>query len=163
MHDFAVWLGKTSLHGGLAQEIWIIPVLQSVHILAIAMVLSAVAIIDLRLLGIVTVYSLEQAVSRFVPLIWTGLAILLMTGAILIVAEPKRTLNGNPAFYLKMGMLVVAVGVTVAFQAAIRRNVALFSVGARHRHLLQVSALATLALWFAIAIAGRWIAYVQVG
>jgi hypothetical protein len=145
----------------MGQEAWIIPILQSTHILAIAAVMSAVAMIELRLFGMATAFSFEQTIRRFVPLIWIGLAVLLATGAVLIISEPKRTLNGNPAFYLKMAMLIVAIAVTVAFQAAVRRNLGFVRSPARSGWVLQLSALATLALWIAIAVAGRWIAYVQ--
>ncbi len=161
MHDFAVWLSKTSLSSVMGREAWIIPIIQSTHILAIAAVMSAVAMIELRLFGMVTAFSFEQTVRRFVPLIWIGLAVLLVTGAVLIISEPKRTLSGNPAFYLKMAMLIVAIGVTVAFQAAVRQNLRFVRSPARSRWVFQLSALATLALWIAIAVAGRWIAYVQ--
>ena len=145
----------------MGQEAWIIPILQSTHILAIAAVMSAVAMIELRLFGMATAFSFEQTIRRFVPLIWIGLAVLLATGAVLIISEPKRTLNGNPAFYLKMAMLIVAIAVTVAFQAAVRRNLGFVRSLARFGWVLQLSALVTLALWIAIAVAGRWIAYVQ--
>jgi hypothetical protein len=161
MHDFAVWLSRTSLSSAMGQEAWIIPILQSTHILAIAAVMSAVAMIELRLFGMATAFSFEQTIRRFVPLIWIGLAVLLATGAVLVISEPKRTLNGNPAFYLKMAMLIVAIAVTVAFQAAVRRNLGFVRSPARSGWVLQLSALATLALWIAIAVAGRWIAYVQ--
>jgi len=115
MYDFAVWLGKTSVSVKLGEAVWIIPILQSIHILAVAMVLSSVLMIDLRLFGLTTVYSVRQILDRFMPFLWSGLAILAGTGLIQITAEPKRTLNANPAFYLKMAMLVVAVAVTVGF------------------------------------------------
>jgi hypothetical protein len=162
MSDFAMWLGRTSLSAGLAQAAWLIPLLQSLHIIALAMVLSAVAMIDLRLFGVTRSHSMAQTVDRFMPLLWLGLALLAFTGAILIASEPKRTLNGNTAFYLKMGLLAVALSVTIAFQLAVRTKVAWFEGEARHRMLLQAFAIATLVLWFAIAVAGRWIAYVQV-
>lgn len=162
MYDFAVWLGKTSFSIKLGEAIWIIPILQSIHILAVAMVLSSVLMIDLRLFGLTTAYSVRQIMDRFMPFLWTGLVILAATGIIQITAEPKRTLNANPAFYLKMAMLLVAVGVTIGFQAYIRRNAADLENRAKRITLLQLAAIATLVLWIAIAVAGRWIAYVLV-
>src|SRR5262245_13313321 len=40
---FAQWLAATSFSRGVARTFWLIPVLQSIHILAIAVVLSSVA------------------------------------------------------------------------------------------------------------------------
>jgi hypothetical protein len=162
MYDFAIWLGKTSFSIKLGEAIWIIPILQSIHILAVAMVLSAVAMIDLRLFGLTTVYSMRQIMNRFMPFLWAGLAILAFTGAIQIIAEPKRTLNANSAFYLKMAMLALAVAVMIGFQAYVRRRIADFDTSQERKTLLQLAAIVTLALWIAIVFAGRWIAYVQV-
>jgi len=162
MYDFAVWLGKTSVSVKLGEAVWIIPILQSIHILAVAMVLSSVLMIDLRLFGLTTVYSVRQILDRFMPFLWSGLAILAGTGLIQITAEPKRTLNANPAFYLKMAMLVVAVAVTIGFLAFIRRNAGDLENRAKRTTLLQLAAIAILLLWVAIAVAGRWIAYVLV-
>lgn len=162
MYELAVWLGKTSLSVKLGEATWIIPILQSIHILAVAMVLSAVVMIDLRLFGFTTAYSMRQIMSRFMPFLWTGLVILTCTGIVQITAEPKRTINANPAFYLKMAMLVVAIAVMIGFQAYLRRHAADLDSGAKRKTLLQLAAIATLTLWVAIAFAGRWIAYVQV-
>jgi hypothetical protein len=162
MYDFAVWLGKTSFSVKLGEAIWIIPILQSVHILAVAMVFSAVVMIELRLFGLTTAYSMRQIMTRFMPFLWTGLVILLATGIVQIAAEPKRTLNANPAFYLKMAMLVGAIAVMIGFQVYVRRHAADLHDGAKRKVLLQVAAVMTLTLWVAIAFAGRWIAYVQV-
>jgi hypothetical protein len=161
MHDFAVWLGRTSLSGGLGQAVWIVPILQSIHILAIAMVLSTVAMIDLRIFGMVRTYSMAETTQRFMPFLWIGLVILAVTGLVLIVAEPKRTLDANPAFYLKMSLLAVAIMVTIAFQVSVRRNIAFWEDDSRQTMLLRVFGVCTLLLWFTIAIAGRWIAYAQ--
>jgi hypothetical protein len=162
MYDFATWLGKTAFSIKLGEAIWIIPILQSIHILAVGMVLSAVVMIDLRLFGLTSAYSMRQIMTRFMPFLWTGLVILACTGAVQITAEPKRTLNANPAFYLKMAMLVIAVGVMIGFQAYVRRHAVDLDDSTKRKTLLQLAAIVTLALWVGIAFAGRWIAYVQV-
>ena len=46
MEAFAQWLAGTPLSQGIARTLWLIPVLQSIHILGIAVVLSSVAMIE---------------------------------------------------------------------------------------------------------------------
>jgi hypothetical protein len=94
--------------------------------------------------------------ARFLPLVWWTLIILLVTGAVMIVAEPSRSLK-NPAFQLKMALLVAALAVTATFQLLQRRNAAF---GDRpSRPAAATIAIISMLLWSSIVFAGRWIAY----
>lgn len=160
MEALANRLAATSASHLVQQALWLIPLLQAVHILAIAIVLSSVAMIALRILGFAQAQTVAETARRFVPWIWGALAVLAATGLALIVGEPRRSLP-NPAFQLKMAMLAVAVAVMFVFQTSLRRNDALWQgrTGGRVGGL----AVATIGLWCAIAVAGRLIAYVRVG
>ena len=160
MH-FARWLAATPASNEIQNVLWIIPLVQTIHILAIAMVLSSVGLIDLRLLGWAGVRTtVTDTTRRYVPWIWASLVVLLCTGAILITGEPVRSLT-NPTFQLKMLMLLAAVAVTAAFQIAVSRNAPFWDHVPDHGRPVKIFAIATLGLWLAIAVAGRWIAYTQ--
>jgi SNF family Na+-dependent transporter len=134
---------------------------QSIHILAIAAVLSSVAMVELRIMGVTRSQTMAETAHRFMPWIWLGLLVLALSGTVLIIGEPKRTLDNNVAFYFKLAMIAVAITVTIAFQASLRRNLTFWESGER-RWWLSALALVTIVLWLAIAVAGRWIAYVRV-
>ena len=161
LDSFCNWLAATTVSQTIQTIDWIIPAVQTVHILAVAAVVSSALMINLRLLGI---RREEQSVAgvarRFLPFIWWPLPLLLLTGAVLIVAEPARALE-NPVFLLKMGLLLAAAGVTLACQLPIRSNAAFWELSAGRRRAAQLIALASIPLWIAIVCAGRWIAYVQ--
>ena len=162
MQALAQWLAATPASRGIAGALWLIPVLQAVHILAIAAVLSAVMLVDLRILQVAgRSQTMAETAHRFVPWIWTSLVVLAATGLLLIIGEPKRSLL-NPAFQLKMLLLALAIAVTLAFQISLRRNQALWNDGAPAGRLMSAFAVLTFLLWCAIAVAGRWIAYLQV-
>jgi len=162
MQAFAQWLGSTQISHSIQRAIWLIALLQAIHIVAIAMVLSSVAMLELRILGVTRSQSITETAHRFMPWLWAGLVVLASTGIVLIIAEPKRTLDNNLAFDLKMLMLAAAIVVTLAFQASLSRHVALWEDRPQKRKLLSAFAAFTLLLWCAIAVAGRWIAYVRV-
>jgi hypothetical protein len=86
--------------------------------------------------------------------------LLAATGLGLIVGEPKRALP-NPAFQIKMLMLAVTLAVALAFQTSLRRNLAFWEGHSRGRKLTGGVAVIVFFLWCAIAVAGRWIAYVH--
>jgi hypothetical protein len=86
--------------------------------------------------------------------------VLLLTGTTLIIGEPDRTLR-NPEFFLKMGLLLAAVLVTLACQIPLRRDPQFWHQGTARRWAARLLAVASLLLFAGIAIAGRWIAYTQ--
>jgi hypothetical protein len=161
LDSFCNWLAATTVSQTIQTIDWIIPAVQTVHILAVASVVTSALMINLRLLGIRRDdQSVAGVARRFLPFIWWPLPALLLTGAILIVAEPARALE-NPVFLLKMGLLLAAAGVTLACQLPIRSNAAFWELSAGRRRAAQLIALASIPLWIAIVCAGRWIAYVQ--
>ena len=136
---------------------------QSVHILAIAIVMSSVVVVDLRLMGLMGhSQSITGMTRRFIPWVWWALAALLLSGVVLITAEPRRDLL-NPVFQAKMVLVVVAIAVTVVFQETVRRNVEFWDLSPSRRTGAWVTAVASLLVWTAIVGCGRWIAYVEHG
>jgi uncharacterized membrane protein len=99
---------------------------------------------------------------RFVPWVWWSLVVLLLTGSVLIAAEPRRDLL-NPVFQAKMALLLVAILVTAFFQETVRRNMAFWDQSPRRRASAWLTAILSLSVWIAIIGCGRWIAYVEHG
>jgi hypothetical protein len=161
LDSFCTWLAATPVSQTIQTVDWIIPAVQTIHILAVAAVVTAALMVNLRLLGIRwSDQSVAAVAGRFLPLIWWALPVLLATGAVLIVAEPARALE-NPVFLLKMGLLLTAAGVTLACQLPIRTDATFWELSPGRRRAGQLIALASIPLWIAIVCAGRWIAYVQ--
>jgi hypothetical protein len=159
LQGFAIWLSHTPISDLIQNVLWIIPAVQCVHILAIAVVMSSVLMIDLRIFGLASRSdSMSEVAHRYLPWIWTALVVLAVTGATLITGEPVRSLT-NPAFQIKMALLVVAIAITIAFQLTVQRHAPFWDLAPRSAGTAKAMALATLLLWFAIAVAGRWIAY----
>jgi uncharacterized membrane protein SirB2 len=162
LQSFAQWLSGTPPSRFIQDVLWVIPAVQTLHILAIAVVLSSVGMIELRLFGLVGRSTpLAQTAGRFLPWLWWGTLALAITGLILITGEPGRALT-NPAFQLKMLLLLVAILVTFAFHRSVRKSSVAWSGSGYSLAVIRVAALATLLLWFSIAVAGRWIAYAVV-
>ena len=153
------WLEQTPLSQTIQVTSWIVPAVQTIHILAIAAVAGSAMMIDLRLLGAVAAdQPLKDVSSRFLPFIWWPLLILLATGTIMIIGEPPRTLK-NPVFQLKMALLLAAITVTGLFQYLLRRNPAFGGPGSRQRFAAAAIAILSMLLWSGIIFSGRWIAY----
>src|SRR5205085_10833720 len=108
LREFSKWLAATSLSHTIQTVSWIIPTLQTIHILCVAAVFSAAVLVDLRIFRMFErEVPLPEVSRRFLPTIWPVLLILLLTGSLLIIGEPRRSLT-NSTFQLKMTLLVVA-------------------------------------------------------
>ena len=156
IESFCGWLSNTSVSLTIQTVMWIIPAVQTLHILCVAIVMSSMAMLDLRLIGVVgRRWSISQTVSRFVPWVWAVLPVLLTSGIILIIGEPSRELL-NPYFRAKMAMLATVVVITFVIQRQNKKNVHYWE---GRRAFAAGTGLASLLLWVGIVTAGRWIAY----
>lgn len=159
MPEFALWLSSTGLSQAIRDNLWVIPTLQSIHIIAIAAVVSSALFINLRLLRIADkAQTITDTASRYLPWIWFGLIILLITGSLLVVGEPERELLSTP-FWIKMGLIVMGAGATLGFQRSLRHHAGFWDEG-RSRSAIRLYAFGTLAVWALVITAGRLIAYV---
>jgi hypothetical protein len=162
MIAFIQWLQSTPLSLSVRRIGWLIPMMQTLHILANGLVLSAIIMIDLRVWRRAGAEPLADRVRRLLPWLWGALGVLTATGLVLVLGTPRRTLL-DPTFQVKMLIMVVAIAVTVALAAMLRRGVSEpGSAGRMTGILASVAGAATLLLWLGATIAGRgrWIANV---
>jgi hypothetical protein len=159
---FAAWLELTRFSRLLQTVEWAIPAVQTVHILAIAAAMGSMLLFNLRLLGVNgTDLPLVRASTRFIPVIWGSVLVLLASGAVMIAAEPGRSLL-NPVFQLKMSLLLAALALTMATERPLRHNPSFWNNTVARGRVARVAAGLSIGLWIAILCAGRWIAYTRV-
>lgn len=160
IREFCTWLASTKLSEHVQDITWVIPTVQTIHIVSIAIVMTAMAMLDLRLIGIAgRRQSLQQMGDRFLPWVWITLIVLLCTGTILIIGEPGRELQSD-MFWIKMTLLACAIVLTFTFQTMMRRREGFWE---HHRAASVLLGTVSLLIWVGIVGAGRWIAYVQHG
>lgn len=158
MHNFLEAVRQTPLSQLLQDVRWLIPTIQSIHIMALSLVFTSAAVVDLRLLGVGgSSQPLSRLSKRFLPWVGWGVAVLLATGVLLMVAEPTRAIL-NPFFQIKMLLLVIVGLMTWQIAQGAERRAGLFA-GIGDGGSGKAVAVASLVLWLAIIAFGRWIAY----
>lgn len=159
MHRFVDWLAQTSLSLAIQTNEWVIPTIQSIHIVAIGVALGSVFMVTLRILGWAGGdESLARMNARFGPWLTWALVVLLTTGIVMIIGEPARELL-TLSFWLKMILIVIGTAVASAFQRSVRRHQERWDSTAGAAAGVRVFAVATLLIWLAIVVLGRLIAY----
>lgn len=157
---FCNWLSQTPVSLAIQNAFWVIPTVQTVHILAIATVMASVVMVDFRLLGVVgRSQTIPDVAHRYLPWIWCAVLVLLASGTILIIGEPGRELLSD-VFWIKMSLLLGALAVTGIIHYVVNHGAQFWE---RRRAVAWVTAVASLMLWVAILAAGRWIAYMAHG
>ncbi|MGA2817891.1 MAG: DUF6644 family protein [Xanthobacteraceae bacterium] len=163
LRDFCRWLAATPLSNTIQTTGWIIPTLQTIHILGVAVLFSSAIVVDLRVWRLLQRdVPLPDVARRFLPAIWPVLLVLLITGTLLIVGEPRRSLL-NSTFYLKMALLVLALMLTGGLQWSLSSAPQFWDKDRGRRMAGQFAATVSILVWCGIIFAGRWIAYTQVG
>jgi hypothetical protein len=131
----------------------LIAAFQVLHVLGFVLLLSALVLISLRLLRLILPQQTISAVaSQALRLLWLGLALAVGSGTLMFVGSPRHYFY-NPAFELKMALLAAAV----VFQAAVFRKLTSRPIADTWTRL---GVALSLALWFAVSMAGRAIGFV---
>lgn len=160
--DLSFWITETPISVVMVENFWFVPLVQVVHILAIAAAFGATLMLSLRVLGsAATTLSMEQVSARYVPWIWWGLLAILLSGLLMITAEPIRNMV-NAVFWIKMILLVGAIFITLSFQRGIRAQALAAGPGWQASGGTRSTAILILVLWALVMVCGRWIAYVPV-
>jgi hypothetical protein len=162
LNDVSKWLAATSLSHTIQTTGWIIPALQTIHILCVAVLFSSAVLVDLRIWRLLQRdVPLPDVGKRFLPLIWPVVLVLLVTGSLLIVGEPRRSLL-NTSFYIKMTLLAFALVLTGLLQWSLS-SPGFWDKDRGRRIAGRLAATASILAWCGIIFAGRFIAYTQAG
>lgn len=152
------WIYASSLSTTIRDILWVIPTVQSIHIIAITVLFGSALISDLRLAGVLaTDEPLRGVVLRYYPWMRNALIVLLCSGVIMIIAEPDRVLK-NSTFWLKMALVVSAFALTRLLRRPLLRQPAATERSAEPGFVKALAWL-SIGLWCVVIVCGRWIAY----
>lgn len=160
MVDFCRWLEQTPVGASVRESLWLFPAIETLHLLGMAMLVGSVVAFDLRLLGwAMRRERVSQLAGRLLPWTWAGFALQVITGAVLFSSEAVKV-SGNPAFRLKMLLLLLAGVQALAFQWNSHRNLAKWEDGGSLPAAAKISGFVSIVLWIGIVAAGRFIGFV---
>ena len=153
---FFRWCEGTLVGRAVSESVWAFPILEAVHLIGLCMLGGALLVVDLRLLGVgLTSQPVAQLARSARPWLIGSLVIMVATGVPLFLSEAIKAYY-NTSFWVKMCTLPVALAFTFGVRERVaRRGMGAQEPDARHRIVGAVS----LALWFTVAAAGRWIGF----
>lgn len=149
------WLESHGLGNVVRQSLWLFPIIECFHLLALALLGGTVLAVDMRLLGFGLRSQTNAELARKVqPWMVGALVTSIGTGIPMFLSEAVKCYY-SPPFWYKMSLLVTAT----IFTFTLRRKVAFAERGAVAPVLVRLTAVLSLALWFGVGFSGRWIAF----
>ena len=153
------WLAATRWSVALHESVYVWPLLESVHVLCLALFVGTAAMLDLRLLGVsMTHIPASVFTQRLLP--WTrgAFVIMVVTGVLLFTATPVTYYN-SLFFRIKLVLLTFAGFNAWFFHARTRRRITDWDSTVTPPTAARVAAIVSLAAWTGVVIAGRLMAY----
>ena len=153
------YLENSALADNIRENDLLFPLIESVHVVAICLVVGSILAVDLRLLGLA---SLNRPVSRvsagILPLTWGAFVVAVASGGLLFISNATKYL-GNGFFVAKL-CLIAAAGLNMAmFHFISAKDLPRWENDRRPPLPARLAGGVSIVLWIAVVACGRWIGF----
>lgn len=147
-HD-QIWVGQA-----IANSIWLFPAIETIHILAMAIMFGGLLVLNLRMLGLsFKNQPLPLLGTTLMPFVHWGLIIMLISGWAMFTSEALKCF-ANDGFKFKMFFLVLSIALQYTWYGSLLKKDGEPGGGAK------VAALLNFVFWFGVGAGGRAIGFV---
>jgi hypothetical protein len=159
LHWALQWLQSTSVATAIRENELLFPWIESIHVIAIVLVVGTISIVDLRLMGLASrERPVNQLTHDLLPFTWGAFIVAAIAGALLFSSKADAYAH-NFFFQGKMVLLALAGINMCIFHLVIGRDRGRWRTAAQTPMLARIAGTASLALWIAIVAFGRWIGF----
>jgi hypothetical protein len=154
LRPYFEWCGNTWLGTAVRDTILAFPVIETFHLLALAVLLGTVLIVNLRVFGLGRRYApAGQLARQLEPWMLVSLGVLIASGIPMAFSEPAKCFE-SVSFPIKMGLIVLGIASQFTIQ---RRWVMNGNAGTGKAKL---AAALSIVIWTLVGAAGKGIPYV---
>jgi hypothetical protein len=159
IHALADQLKATPISLAISGSDTVFPLLECVHVVAVATVVGSIAIVDLRLMGLrARNRDVNELLRQLVPIALGAFVVAFVAGVFMFIAKPDTYID-NIFFDVKMGLLALAGANMLTFHLVFGRALAGVGTMARLPLSARISGALSLSVWVAIVACGRWIGF----
>jgi len=152
-------LEASGLATKIRDSVYLFPMIESTHVIGLALVFGTIAIIDLRLLGIAsTQRSFQRMASDILKWTWAAFALTALTGALMFITNASVYYH-NFFFRTKMLMLVLTGINMLFFELSAGRTIHGWDQAPSAPRAGKAVAVLSLALWIGVICMGRLIGF----
>ena len=148
-----------SIGTGIRESLWLFPIVESTHVLALAISVGVLIWFDFRLLGISMRYRpISQLHKQLMPLAITGFVIMFITGFLLFWSSATKTyLSGF--FRIKLLCLLLAGINALVFEMTTKRTISEWDKAPIPPIRVRFAGFLSILTWTLVIGAGRATAY----
>jgi hypothetical protein len=150
-HSWFIALSHSPLGQLMQTSKWGFAIVETVHLLALALLGGSVLIIDLRLLGVIFKRESAPRIGRDLGRLLLGSLVIMILSGIALLSEEALKCYFSPAFRWKMALLATAV----LFYFTFHRRAVLRTGSGAPTPWSRVVAVISMALWLGVGVAGR--------
>lgn len=159
--DLVERIEASSLGEWMRTSLISMPVVESIHVMALAVVFGSILIVDLRLLGLPNTRRPFSAVSaELLHFTWAAFVVAAITGVMMFAANAS-TYFVNTAFRLKLLMLLAAGANMAVFQSRTVRTLAQWDKDVPPPLAARVAGALSIVIWTCVIFLGRWIGFTK--
>jgi hypothetical protein len=153
------WIQQTPTSTGIRESVWVFPIIESAHLLSLAVSVGTIVFVDLRLVGAaMRRQPVTDVIEQLQPWALRGFAMMFLTGGLLFWSEPLRCYNS--VFFQAKFLLLFLLGINaLAFHRTVYRSVAAWDKALEVPFRAKLAGYVSLTLWMSVIVLGRGIAY----
>jgi hypothetical protein len=152
------WLQNTSVADTIGQSAYLFPLLESLHVLSITVMMGTIALVDLRLVGLINrERPVSQVLREVLPFTIGAFISSVITGTLLFASHAVQYMSNGP-FVAKMALMLVAGVNILIFHGVTQRTMQQWELGKPPLRAV-IAGSTSLILWVAIVACGRWIGF----
>ncbi|MDP8984554.1 MAG: hypothetical protein M3N97_05830 [Pseudomonadota bacterium] len=156
IEQFCVWLESQPFAVAISQSSWLFPTIETVHVLALTVVVGSIAMVDLRLLNLAyRDRTVKQLTAEVLPWTWIAFVVAAIFGTLLFSSAATKY-YGIATFRAKMVLMAIAGVNMMFFHFVPYRRAQEWGVVNQTTGLAKVCGALSLLLWAAIVAFGRW-------
>lgn len=155
------FMQNSALSEYLRTSLKAMPIVEAIHVMAVATVFGTIVLVDLRLLGYPNVQrSFSRLHHELLQWTWMAFGIAFITGWLLLIVNAV-TYYRNTALWLKMGVIVLAGINMLVFELVTARSVSKWDKGVLPPAAARTAGALSIAFWIAVIVLGRWIGFTK--
>jgi hypothetical protein len=160
LQTLAAGLQATELSHTLRASVWLYPLVNTGHVVGIALLFGAIAPLDLRLIGCWRRVPVGHLARTLIPVAIVGLVLAVSTGSLLFATRPLDYID-EPLFAIKMTILCAAVLNALMLRRSPQWAIARDATSDRTAPQLawRIAGIVSIVLWLGVITAGRLIGY----
>lgn len=158
LETLAEALQATALSQTLRASIWLYPLVNTAHVVGIALLFGGIVPLDLKLAGAWPRVPLQPLARVLVPMAAAGVLLAMASGALLFATQPLDYVV-EPLFGLKMALLAAAVLNALLLRGSPRWHALQRDAAAPWPRGWRWAGIASIVLWLGVIAAGRLIGY----